>query len=262
MLSGRDLSTNDDPRFANGQRADAGSNPYRLGRVTDWAGQEAAPRQPCALCNDIRRLHTCVCTPLQAADGGGAATAAGTGVRSLQWQCGRRLMSEACPTEDILQVVATLRAIGTGAGSFGGLAAHFDALVSERFGLLAEWAPEGDLRRALGDARYKELAAAQAEAARAKSLMRREGAMMERLSVALEENELDRTVSSGGTETTFYPLKALVAGVAWPEGVSPAAREQALSPEEFLGVFGVKKAEFARLDWGKRKELKQKHGLF
>jgi hypothetical protein len=46
----------------------------------------------------------------------------------------------------------------------------------------------------------------------------------------------DKDISDG-----YYPLKCLVAGVAWPSGVDPSKREQFLSPIEFEKTFGMTK---------------------
>lgn len=62
--------------------------------------------------------------------------------------------------------------------------------------------------------------------------MRVQGDVVERSEVALLPSE---------ARDGFYPLRALVAGVKWPEGVDPARREQYLSPGEFEGVFGMTK---------------------
>lgn len=55
---------------------------------------------------------------------------------------------------------------------------------------------------------------------------------MEREVVELKDNEL---------QDGFYPLKSLLAGVAWPSDVDPSKREQYLSPSEFEKTFGMTK---------------------
>lgn len=64
------------------------------------------------------------------------------------------------------------------------------------------------------------------------------------------------------TEEGYYPLKCLIQGVAWPEGVDPSKRELYLSPAEFEKTFGMKKEEFQKLDKIMRVRIKKDKGLF
>jgi hypothetical protein len=61
------------------------------------------------------------------------------------------------------------------------------------------------------------------------------------------------------------PASATGAGASnFPQGVDvdPLNREQSLSEEEFVAVFGMDKTSFQRLPVWKRTSLKKEHGLF
>lgn len=60
----------------------------------------------------------------------------------------------------------------------------------------------------------------------------------------------------------FYPVKALVQGVKWPEGINPVHREQYLCDEEFESIFGMRKLEFQGLCAHRKIALKKQHLLF
>ncbi|CAG9466506.1 unnamed protein product [Pedinophyceae sp. YPF-701] len=70
--------------------------------------------------------------------------------------------------------------------------------------------------------------------------------------------DLDK-VSDG---SLHYPYEALKAGREWPSDVNPAAREQYLTEEDFLEVFGMSKSAFARLAGWRQAALKRDKGLF
>lgn len=63
-------------------------------------------------------------------------------------------------------------------------------------------------------------------------------------------------------DQAFYPLAALLAGVAWPKNVDPANRELFLSEEEFFKVFQMTKADFRGKDKYLRIRMKKEKGLF
>ena len=48
----------------------------------------------------------------------------------------------------------------------------------------------------------------------------------------------------------------------FPQSVNPSNKEQSLSEEEFVAVFGMDKASFQKLPSWKRTNLKKEHGLF
>lgn len=59
------------------------------------------------------------------------------------------------------------------------------------------------------------------------------------------------------------PASATGAGASnFLQGVDPLNREQSLSEEEFVAVFGMDKTSFQRLPAWKRTSLKKEHGLF
>ena len=60
----------------------------------------------------------------------------------------------------------------------------------------------------------------------------------------------------------FYPLEALVQGVAWPKNVDPANREQFLSDSDFFDVFHMTKEEFRATPKHIRIRLKKEKLLF
>lgn len=63
-------------------------------------------------------------------------------------------------------------------------------------------------------------------------------------------------------EEGFYPLKALVHGVVWPEDVDPCKREEYLSEKEFYDVFQMEKKDFKKLQYFVRIRLKKELSLF
>lgn len=76
-------------------------------------------------------------------------------------------------------------------------------------------------------------------------------------------SELERlSVTTTADEAGFYPYEALRVGVNWPSDVPPQQREQYLSPEEFISIFGMSKETFGALPFYKRIRLKQEKGLF
>ena len=59
-----------------------------------------------------------------------------------------------------------------------------------------------------------------------------------------------------------YPIEALLQGCAWPEGIDTSKREQYLSEEDFIQVFGMTKQEFNNKDKFVRLRLKKENRLF
>lgn len=85
--------------------------------------------------------------------------------------------------------------------------------------------------------------------------------------VQLTEEELAvAAVACGGdgagAGAVYYPIRALVRGVEWPEGVESSKRETYLSDEDFYTVFGMEKAAFQALDKYKRVGLKKAKDFF
>jgi hypothetical protein len=79
------------------------------------------------------------------------------------------------------------------------------------------------------------------------------GTIIERKEVKLE------LVSS---REGFYPLEALLDGMAWPSDVDPTKREQHLHPEDFYAIFNMSKEEFKSLPKYKRDRIKKDKRLF
>jgi len=119
--------------------------------------------------------------------------------------------------------------------------------IKERYGEEGCREILGDDFDHFNDANEARLAAARSMAAY------RAGKPIEKTAVEIVEGEV---------EEGFYPLRALVKGVAWPTQVDPAKREQFLSPSEFESVFKMSKETFNSLDKFKRADLKKKHDLW
>lgn len=69
--------------------------------------------------------------------------------------------------------------------------------------------------------------------------------------------------SGGGEEDVAIPYDTLAGlGKQWPRYVNPACREEWLSPEEFVEVFGMSYASFRKFPWWRRRILKQQVDLF
>jgi hypothetical protein len=77
----------------------------------------------------------------------------------------------------------------------------------------------------------------------------------------LEEIEIDN-VTWEGKRDGFYPLRLLLQGVKWPEGIECSKREKYLCDNEFQNIFKCSKEEFDKKDKYKRIELKKIQGLF
>ena len=69
-------------------------------------------------------------------------------------------------------------------------------------------------------------------------------------------------ISSEFIEAEFYPLRCLVAGVAWPKEVDPTRREDWLDEETFMKVLGMNKNSFKALATFERIRLKKSANLF
>lgn len=69
-------------------------------------------------------------------------------------------------------------------------------------------------------------------------------------------------VQSGAGSIPYEELKSITDASMLPEGVDLANREQALSNEEFVRVFGCAKKFFNDLPPWKRTRLKKNNGLF
>jgi hypothetical protein len=75
---------------------------------------------------------------------------------------------------------------------------------------------------------------------------------------AIEPTKVEFKERGDGT----FPLAALVAGVAWPEGVIPFQRELYLSDEEFAQVFNMSKVEWKEVDKVMKARIKKQHKLW
>jgi len=70
-------------------------------------------------------------------------------------------------------------------------------------------------------------------------------------------------MSAASGDKTFFPLEALLQGKKWPIGIDPKRREDYLSDDEFLKVFGMEKmAFFTKLSKMERLRKKKVVGLF
>jgi hypothetical protein len=79
----------------------------------------------------------------------------------------------------------------------------------------------------------------------------------------LEPETMEAQVDTAGVVTVSYEMLKNVSDASnLPKGVDPLNREQALSDEEFVEVFGMDKASFANLAGWKRTNLKKVRGLF
>lgn len=78
-----------------------------------------------------------------------------------------------------------------------------------------------------------------------------------------EDNEANQNEENSGPVTVSYEiLKGVVDASKLPKGVDPLNREQSLSDEEFVAVFGMDKDAFSQLPSWKRTKLKKDLGLF
>lgn len=78
----------------------------------------------------------------------------------------------------------------------------------------------------------------------------------------IESEPIEAQVNTAGVVTVSYEMLKSVSDAAnLPKGVDPLNREQALSDEEFVEVFGMDKASFANLAGWKRTNLKKARGL-
>jgi hypothetical protein len=77
------------------------------------------------------------------------------------------------------------------------------------------------------------------------------GTVLERKSAGVDDNN-----------AKYYPLAALVSGVAWPSNVDPINREKWLSDDEFYEVFDMTKRDFYDLPRFKRTMLKKEFAMF
>lgn len=80
--------------------------------------------------------------------------------------------------------------------------------------------------------------------------------------VAPSSSDADEVDEKGSTNVSYEVLKNVVDTSDLPKGVDPLNREQALSDDEFVVVFGMTKVEFNKLPGWKRTNLKKSLGLF
>jgi len=65
-------------------------------------------------------------------------------------------------------------------------------------------------------------------------------------------------ISARNEKKQIYPLSQLLIGQEYPPGVDPLKREEHLSDEEFVKVFGMSKEEWSKVaDWKKEIEKKK-----
>jgi Villin headpiece domain len=130
-----------------------------------------------------------------------------------------------------------------------------ESLLKLRGSLLLECYDEKDLVRCFGEDVVLSLKRINSECIDAKKRM-----ASYRSGTAIERNTFD--YQSLDSDTSFYPLEALLTGVTWPAKVDPSRREEFLSPEEFSKVFHMDKIEFSKLAHHVRTRLKKEKKLF
>ncbi|XP_049639026.1 advillin [Suncus etruscus] len=72
------------------------------------------------------------------------------------------------------------------------------------------------------------------------------------------------TLSLDAGEAKYYPIEVLVKNQnqELPEGVNPAKKENYLSEQDFVSVFGITRGQFAALPGWKQLQMKKEKGLF
>lgn len=65
-------------------------------------------------------------------------------------------------------------------------------------------------------------------------------------------------------EPKYYPVEVLLKGQnqELPEDVDPAKKENYLSEQDFVSVFGITRGQFTALPGWKQLQLKKERGLF
>jgi len=170
---------------------------------------------------------------------------------SLSTMCVLVLDSGCKTTDDRVLLLQTLRRLG--GTDFKHIADKLEKELEEKLELLLKRYSEDFVKDVLGDesfARASHLRTERLEAEKKLSAYRRGS--------ALEPTKVEFEKRSDGT----FPLAALVAGVAWPEGVIPDKREMYLSDEEFASVFKMTKDAWKGVDKVMRARLKKEHKLW
>lgn len=135
--------------------------------------------------------------------------------------------------------------------------------LQERFPAVLKYY-EGDheiLRAILGAETFDSLSASVRESEEAKSTLAkyRRGSIVEKDSSSSALTPEEERIFE---ERQELPLRVLLEGVKWPQGVEPSRRERYLSEVEFVSVFGITKESFGALPQYDRKNAKIKHKLF
>ena len=128
-------------------------------------------------------------------------------------------------------------------------------LLKDRASMLLEYYDNVELERCFGTDVILSLRKMSVESVDAKKKMAnyRKGEVIEREGIGYEErNPIDG----------FYPIEALTKGVQWPKSVDPTKREEYLSPEDFVTVFGMPKNTFTQLATYVKVRLKKEKDFF
>jgi hypothetical protein len=117
-------------------------------------------------------------------------------------------------------------------------------------------APMERLRLALRDDRTWAAASAAAEEERRRAASLMAGTVMAKRSAA-------ESGAAGGRDAHgLYPHAWLVSGLAWPDDVDPARREQHMQAADFQRLLGMDVEGFNKLPAWKQVNLRKKHDLF
>ncbi|XP_072511316.1 advillin isoform X2 [Notamacropus eugenii] len=82
--------------------------------------------------------------------------------------------------------------------------------------------------------------------------------------IAADMNGASLFLNAGGSEQKYYPIEVLLKNQQHelPKDVDPAKKENYLSDEDFVAVFGITRGKFAALPGWKQLNLKKEKGLF
>ncbi|XP_020845808.1 advillin [Phascolarctos cinereus] len=82
--------------------------------------------------------------------------------------------------------------------------------------------------------------------------------------ITADMNGASLSLNAGGSEQKYYPIEVLLKNQQHelPKDVDPAKKENYLSDEDFVAVFGIPRGKFAALPGWKQLNLKKEKGLF
>jgi len=180
-----------------------------------------------------------------------ATEAQGECIATLSSMCVKILEAGCKTVEDRTLLLQTLRRVG---GSlFTEVAVKLEKELEGKLELLLKRYSEDFVKDVLGAESF-----ARASRLRTERLEAEKKLAAYRCGSAIEPTNVEFQERGDGT----FPLAALVAGVAWPEGVIPFQRELYLSDEEFAQVFNMSKVEWKEVDKVMKARLKKQHKLW